>query len=327
MIRTTRNTLEFIQKGIKDPNPEVRYTAWKSAMGITSAMGATTAAGMATKWAFNISDDQDRAIRRLGMPWSEDSTMLYTPIKDGETHILDLNYLAPHAFMAEGLAAIMRGDDWEEVAKTSFTSILGPFVQGAPIAANFMKTAGSGVAPSEKSLGGLVKGAVGFGVNRNPYLENLRWLGLPATVETLVRLSTGRSRSNRELNRWGEALGAFGLAKPVKIDVRESLKFKGFTYKEEMGLERRSASRARAAERGSRFGILSVEDVEMEVEEFQQALMEDFADVIRSAQDMGVPDWEIKQILTRPIKDGGVGMSKKEVNAMFRMRGSAGDER
>jgi diguanylate cyclase (GGDEF)-like protein len=327
MIRTTRNTLEFISKGLKDSNPEVRYTAWKSALGITSAMGATTAAGMATKWAFNVSDDQDRAIRRLGMPWSEDSTMLYTPVKDGVTHVFDLNYLAPHAFMAEGLAAIMRGEDWEEVAKTSITSTLGPFVQGAPIASNFMKVAGSGVAPSQKTVGGIVGGALGIGSRKNPYLENLRWLGVPATVETLVRLSTTRSRSSRELNRLGEALGAVGLAKPVKIDARESLKFKAFTFKEEMQLERRPLNRAKATGVTSRFGGDDFEGLEMDVEERQNILKEDFADVVRAMGDLGVPDWETKKILSTPIADGGAGLSKKLVNELFRMRGSAGNER
>lgn len=150
IIRTSYNIIETAAKDMATPGR--RSLGVRRLTGIAMVSGFAQALQEMSKEIFDVSDDEEEAIRLLAPYWAENSNLVFMGRdKDGNLEYLDISFLDPYNYFKRPINAAMREQPWEESFKQSAAEMTRPFF-GVDIAAGALFD----VARNEKPTGGNV---------------------------------------------------------------------------------------------------------------------------------------------------------------------------
>ena len=150
IIRTAYNVIELSVKDMA--TPERRAMGFRRLAGIAMVSGFAKALQEMSKEIFDVSDDEEEAIRLLAPYWAENSNLVFMGRdKDGNLEYLDISFLDPYNYFKRPINAAMREQPWEESFKQSAAEMTRPFF-GVDIAAGALFD----IARNEKPTGGNV---------------------------------------------------------------------------------------------------------------------------------------------------------------------------
>jgi hypothetical protein len=217
VYRTTKGTIDQIKKEITHSNPAIKKIGYTRLAGSLSYIGALSGAGAASAAFFNVSKEEEDAVRTVTMPWNENSTLLWLkPVEDGKYGYLDLSSWFPHSYMKDPLNAMLRGEKWENNLKETVQELASPFLSTSPLVGELMKTYSS----RNKEPGAL------------PYMEAVQKGLLPSVWDQSMRLLTSRSSGDTVLDRKVEAaanvFGVRGSFGDARDNARYALRTMGY---------------------------------------------------------------------------------------------------
>ena len=133
IVRTSYHILRYAAQDVKDPR--TRSMGMKRIAGIVIASAFAKAAQEATKYMFDIDDDDEEAVRLQAAPWNKNSNLMFTGRdEDGNIRYVDLSFIDPYNYWKRPINAIMRDQPWEDAAVDASAEMLTPFF-GTDIAA------------------------------------------------------------------------------------------------------------------------------------------------------------------------------------------------
>ena len=157
IIRTQYNMIKIAAEDMKTPG--------RRTMGIKRLVGMSMAAAMPyavqalTKEMFDVSDDEEEAIRLMSPYWSENSNLMFMGRNDkGQLEYLDVSFLDPYNYFKRPINAALRDQPWEESFLSGTQDMIRPFFgtdifAGALIeAANNKKATGGKISNESDSL-------------------------------------------------------------------------------------------------------------------------------------------------------------------------------
>jgi len=230
VIRTSWNTLELIDKELKDP--VTRKIGATRMFGFMSAALITAAAAAASRNLLGIGNKDDKDLKRFMPSWSKYSDILFIrEPKDGVYTYVDMGYSDPFNYIKKGLSAFLYnkeniGEAGLEMAKELVEPFLGEELLASKlvdIKRNATAESGRPIYNPEDAMGDRV-------VDQLVYL----WKGVqPGVVTSAQRISKGAQKKvvgSREYSLKEEIM-AVGLGQRVaKINVGEAFMFKTFGY-------------------------------------------------------------------------------------------------
>ena len=227
MIRNTANTFRLAAKEIADPNlRKIGYTRLASFIGV--GMLGTSAISMYSKYKNNISEQNDRDVRRLVPEWNKRSQLVYLQGIQDTFRVADLTYLDPFEYIKKPLMTMVglsKLDD-ESISQAVLAGaheFAKPFISES-ILTRALKEAISNqtsfgsriVNPQDSWDTKLVKRINHLWKNLEP--------GYTKQASNIYKAATGIADPPRDL---GEELSAFGTGtRVIPISAENSIKYK-----------------------------------------------------------------------------------------------------
>lgn len=147
IIRTSYNILKIASEDMKDPARRSLGVKRLAGMAVTS--GTFLAAAKMAKEMFDVSDEEEEAVRAMSPPWQENSTFMFAGRDEkGRLRYFDLSFLDPYNYFKRPFVAAIRDQPWEESFSDAARDLVAPFF-GADILASSVFE----VLANEKSTG------------------------------------------------------------------------------------------------------------------------------------------------------------------------------
>jgi len=130
MIRTTIGRIRLARDEMRDPNPEIQKAGRNRMLGLGIMLSLPSIAAMAFKSLSGISDEEEKAIRRMLPFWNRNSTLLFQRGENGEIKFTDYGYVDPFVYFRKPIIALMSGrhQSVDEAIFESLEQIMQPFV-------------------------------------------------------------------------------------------------------------------------------------------------------------------------------------------------------
>jgi hypothetical protein len=150
IIRTQYNMIKIAAQDMQTPG--------RRALGVKRLTGMSMAAAMPyaiqsiTKEMFDVSDDEEEAIRLMSPYWMENSNFLFMGRNDkGQLEYLDVSFMDPYNYFKRPINAVLRDQPWEEEFISAAKDMVRPF-----FGSDILATALFEVAKNEKATGGAI---------------------------------------------------------------------------------------------------------------------------------------------------------------------------
>jgi hypothetical protein len=150
IIRTQYNMMKIAAQDMQTPG--------RRALGVKRLTGMSMAAAMPyaiqsiTKEMFDVSDDEEEAIRLMSPYWMENSNFLFMGRNDkGQLEYLDVSFMDPYNYFKRPINAVLRDQPWEEEFISAAKDMVRPF-----FGSDILATALFEVAKNEKATGGAI---------------------------------------------------------------------------------------------------------------------------------------------------------------------------
>ena len=126
-IRAQFNTLAVAAKELQDP--ALRTIGAKRVVGTIATMSLPFVIEAALKSLWNLSDDDDEALRRHIAPWSRNSQLAWLDVSDKTNPtFIDMSWMFPSTYLYKPYRAMLNGDDWEESFWGAAKELADPFL-------------------------------------------------------------------------------------------------------------------------------------------------------------------------------------------------------
>ena len=224
IIRTRYNQLKIAAEDLADPNR--RVLGARRLAGLSIAAAIPYALQSLSKEMFDVSDDEEEAIRLMAPYWSENSNFMFMGRdKNGNLKYLDTSFLDPYNFFSRPINAVMRERPWEESFLSAAKELIRPFF-GADILAESMFEA----AKNEKATGGRVYNE-GDSIERQS-LDIVKHIAKDVQPGVFGNIQRTRKALNEPYTTYGkvytledEAYAFFGF-RTTTFDPRSALSFR-----------------------------------------------------------------------------------------------------
>jgi len=148
IIRTQYNMIKIAAQDMQTPG--------RRALGVKRLAGMSMAAAMPyaiqsiTKEMFDVSDDEEEAIRLMSPYWMENSNFLYMGRNNkGQLEYLDVSFMDPYNYFKRPINAVLRDQPWEAEFLSAAKDMIRPFFGSDILATSLFE-----VAKNEKATGG-----------------------------------------------------------------------------------------------------------------------------------------------------------------------------
>jgi hypothetical protein len=179
---------------------------------ITAATAMTTGMALASRKLFNITKEEEDAVREFTYPWDENANLVFLSEigKDGNFEVWNSTYTAPHSQLIRPMVAFMRGEDWETTMKQTAWEAIAPFAQLNPALTELQETIeeGAGHEWMEKAI---------------IAAEGMYRTVAPGAIDQWTRAITGQSSSRRSVDRQKEMFALFTGQKSFSSKIEEDL--------------------------------------------------------------------------------------------------------
>lgn len=310
IIRTNINNIKLIKADLADP--DLRPMAYKRIVGTVIAHSWAKAAMVASAAAMGMDDDEEEALRKVGLgPWARNSDLLFMGRdKDNRLVAVDLSFVDPYNMFHKAVTAITRNQPWEDSAVGALGELFGPFIQPdiavsglAEVLMNKRLRSGAPIfnpdAPASEQATDI---AIHLGKQWGPGIFN--------PLGKMFKAVDGqRDPTGRVYNLGTEALGMVGW-KTTTFDPKFSLYFRTFEFREQLG--RASGYLKRVAGDTDQVDPDELQDAYTNANEMRERAYDDMAQIVNAAKKSGLSDQQVRQVLRTS------GISKKYSNALAR---------
>jgi len=294
IIRTTINNTQL---GVKElQNPKTRSIGAKRLAGTMAAMTAYTAVSEWSKAVNNVSDQDDKDIRRFLAPWMKNSELVYLKNNQGGSYqILDASNTDPHNYLKKPIIAMMQGEDPKEAFIDAMQESLSPFLSEEMLLSKILdvrrnKTqTGATVYNEQDEIGKQMADQWG-------YLMKAFEPGSAAGLRKIVGGLAGEldPKTGKPYDYQTEAINQFTGQKIYEINVPKNLGFKWSKLDKDIGEAKKIYNSALYSKGATEEDIAKAyERSNKAVNKLLKEAHEDFNSAIR----LGVPVDEVEDIL------------------------------
>ena len=230
IVRTQANMVKYLREDLADP--DMRPAALKRMAGMAMVSAGVYAAQAMAMSAFDVSEEEQEAIKLMAAPWAKNSNILVTGRDEqGRLEYLDLTHLDPYALMKRPLNALMRDQPIDDAIVDASAEILKPFL-GWDISTNTILEFIS----NTKSSGGQVYNDADTFINKSidTYLHFERGMG-PSFIQNARRIqkaSAGEISKSGRAYDMGDEMGALVGFRKTTFDPKTALHFKAYEFSE-----------------------------------------------------------------------------------------------
>jgi hypothetical protein len=126
IIRTQYNMIKIAAEDMQTPGR--RALGVKRLIGMSMAAASAYAVQSLTKEMFDVSDDEEEAVRLMAPYWAENSNFLFMGRnKDGQLEYLDVSFMDPYNYFKRPINAVLRDQPWEEEFLSAAKDMIRPF--------------------------------------------------------------------------------------------------------------------------------------------------------------------------------------------------------
>ena len=264
---------------------------------------------------FGIGDDEEEAMRKLGSPWAENSSIAYLGRDDdGKMRSIDLSFVDPYNIFHKPLIAMLRDQPWMDSFTGAAREVLSPFF-GLDIAAGALfELAGN----SKLRSGAPIYNPEAPGLEQSAAIaEHLITKLGPGVVQPIVRIYKAandiKTPQGRVYKLEDEIAGAFGLRLST-FDPKFAMYYRVSNFKEQL-------SNANSYLYGVASDINPVDDDDLSsafknANEIRLRAYTDMMQIVNAARASGLSTQQIRKVLRVS------NVSKKYANALARGKGA-----
>ncbi|MGB0467072.1 MAG: strawberry notch C-terminal domain-containing protein [Pontibacterium sp.] len=229
IIRTSFHMLNYLKQDMKD-SP---VYAMRKVAGLAIASGSMYALQALTRDLFDIDDDEEEAVRKMGSPWSKNSNLAFSGRDDkGDLNYVDLSFLDPYNFWKRPINAILRDQPVEDALKQSIQETLSPFF-GQDIAFGAIME----IFNNKKKSGGRIYNTADTTVNQSldiaDHLRKNLQPGVASNIERTIKAIKGEVSASGKQYTIKDELLALGGLRFSTFDPQTALYYKSFGFKDE----------------------------------------------------------------------------------------------
>lgn len=231
IIRTSFNMFKYLKQDMADP--DMRPSVHRRIAGMAMVSGGIYAIQAAAFAAWDVSEEEEEAIRLMSPEWSRNSNILVTGRDEkGDLEYVDLTYLDPYAYWKRPLNALLRDQPVDDALAQSAQEMLMPFF-GKDISAGTVFN----LMVNEKDSGGRIYNPADTSSNIAGDMGLFLWNSLaPSITQNISR--TGKalkgevSKSGKKYEVGDEALAWVGF-RTTTFDPKVSLHFKAYEFNQD----------------------------------------------------------------------------------------------
>jgi hypothetical protein len=325
-IRVTWNQFRLMENEIKSENPELRKIGRQRLIGMLFVASALDALALGSQYLIGLIAGDDDDMREFFAPWSDGSTMLYVPniISSDPAAVqkaidaghlvrvmgpialtfdrtnpttIDLSYLDPYSITKKPLKAFLAGKSWDESFVKSATHLFDPFVSEEILAAAVLDAARNKKGVDGRKVYNDQLSGDEIALEIMQHLAKAMEPGVSAHARKLGKALAGET----EIHGKAYTIASEGAAVMTGIrmattDIRQALSFDASDYSRDM---QEASGLVRSALR--RRGVVSDAAIEKgfnQTTKARQKLHDTMHRKVQAARNLGVPDSEIKSILS-----------------------------
>jgi hypothetical protein len=231
IIRTSFNMFKYLKQDMADP--DMRPSVHRRLAGMAMVSGGIYAIQAAALAAWDVSEEEEEAIRLMSPEWSRNSNIVVTGRDEkGDLEYVDLTYLDPYAYWKRPINALLRDQPVDDALAQSAQEMLMPFF-GKDISAGTVFN----LMVNEKDSGGRIYNPADTASNITGDMGLFLWNSLaPSVTQNWSR--TGKalrgevSKSGKKYDVGDEALAWVGF-RTTTFDPKVSLHFKAYEFNQD----------------------------------------------------------------------------------------------
>ena len=130
LIRTRVGLMKRTAKELASSNPEIRAAGKSRLAGQALMFALPSALAISMKAMSGISDEEEKAVRKMLPFWNKNSTLLFTRNDDGEIGFIDYSYVDPLGYFRKPFIALLSGsnDGFQSSLRNAVSEIFEPFI-------------------------------------------------------------------------------------------------------------------------------------------------------------------------------------------------------
>jgi len=230
IIRTQANMLKYLRQDLADP--DMRPAALKRMAGMAMMSAGVYAAQAMAMSAFDVSEEEEEAIKLMAAPWAKNSNILVTGRDEkGRLEYLDLTHLDPYALYKRPLNAIMRDQPAGEAILDASWEIMKPFLGWDISTATILQHINN-----EKASGSQIYNPADTFTNNvvDVYEHYEKGMG-PSFLQNARRMEkalSGEVSGSGKAYDVGDEMGALIGFRKTTFDPKTALHFKAYEFNE-----------------------------------------------------------------------------------------------
>ena len=231
IIRTSFNMFKYLKQDMADP--DMRASAHRRLAGMALVSGGIYAIQAAAFAAWDVSEEEEEAIRLMSPEWSRNSNIVVTGRDEkGDLEYIDLTYLDPYAYWKRPINALLRDQPVDDALAQSAQEMLSPFF-GKDISAGTVFN----LMINEKDSGGRIYNPADTASNITVDMTGFMIKNMaPSVLQNVNRISKAFfgevSKSGKKYEMRDEMLALVGF-RSTTFDPKVSLHFKAYEFNQD----------------------------------------------------------------------------------------------
>jgi hypothetical protein len=231
IIRTSFNMFKYLKQDMADP--DMRASAHRRLAGMALVSGGIYAIQAAAFAAWDVSEEEEEAIRLMSPEWSRNSNIVVTGRDEkGDLEYVDLTYLDPYAYWKRPINALLRDQPLDDALAQSAQEMLSPFF-GKDISAGTVFN----LMINEKDSGGRIYNPADTASNITVDMTGFMIKNMaPSALQNANRISKAFfgevSKSGKKYEMRDEMLALVGF-RSTTFDPKVSLHFKAYEFNQD----------------------------------------------------------------------------------------------
>lgn len=231
IIRTSFNMFKYLKQDMADP--DMRPSVHRRLAGMALVSGGIYAIQAAAFAAWDVSEEEEEAIRLMSPEWSRNSNIVVTGRDEkGDLEYIDLTYLDPYAYWTRPINALLRDQPVDDALVQSAQEMLTPFF-GKDISAGTVFN----LMVNEKDSGGRIYNPADTATNITADMGGFLFKNLAPSVfqnisRTMKAVNGEVSKSGKKYEVGDEALAWVGF-RTTTFDPKVSLHFKAYEFNQD----------------------------------------------------------------------------------------------
>lgn len=307
VVRTSYHTAKLAAEEMRDP--ATRQIGATRMAGLVAAMGFSAGIAAAFRQFFNISMDEDQAVRKFMPDWAKDTQILHLgKTADGKLRMIDLGRTDPHAYLWDAVQAGLSGGPFPERLQKAGFAFARPYIEEELLTRAAVDVARN---KQEKELG-VTDVYNDYDTTMNKVLKSGQHIGqtfVPGAFSQGRRIFMAgagmkEETTGREYSLGSELQAEVSGQRVMEVDLKNELRKRGAIFEKGKSTAVRILTE-QATKRGD-ISQQSIADAQKRMEVGRKSVYDELRESVEAAQTLGLTDREIRSTLRSagvPVKD------------------------